>query len=369
MPLEEEIRSARREIFTDGYDMSIGELMNLYADQELVINPSFQRYFVWTISQKTRFIESIILGIPVPPIFVYQNEDSVWELVDGLQRLSTILEFAGQLRDADGNVSPPLTLNGTKTLPALADKTWAPSDEDGSEPLSRTQQLEVKRARIRVEILKKESDPQAKFELFQRLNTGGTQLKPQEIRNVVMLMIDRGFHDWIHDLANLEDFITTLSLAEQASQRQQAVELAIRFFVYRNIPYQPGLDVHEYIDDAMIKLAQSEDFDRQGEADVFRRTFKALHDAMGAEAFIRWNGERFLGKFLISAYEVVAYGLSRNIDEIENLPVEERASFIRDRIIAVWLDDNFQRYSGAGVRGTTRLRNLMPVAEQYFTIE
>lgn len=369
MHLEEEIQIARREIFTDGYDMSIGELMNLYDDQELIINPSFQRYFVWSDLQKTRFIESIILGIPVPPIFVYQNADAVWELVDGLQRLSTILEFAGQLKNADGYATPPLTLSGTKTLPSLANKTWAHTDDNDSEPLNRIQQLELKRARMRVEILKKESDPLAKFELFQRLNTGGTQLKPQEVRNVVMLMIDKSFHDWIHNLASLQDFTTTLSLSEQALQRQQAVELAIRFFVYRNVPFHPGLDVHEYIDDAIIKLAQSDEFNREGEADVFRRTFKVLHEAMGAEAFTRWNGDRFIGQFLMSAYEVVAYGLSRNIDNIEKIPSEERSSFVRDKIIAVWTDENFQRNSGAGVRGTTRLRNLMPVAAQYFTVE
>ena len=249
MSLEQEIGNARHEIVTDGYEMSIGELMNLYRDYELIINPNFQRYFVWTESQKTRFIESIILGIPIPPIFVHQNEDGVWELVDGLQRLSTILEFSGELRLADGDIAPPSVLNGTKMLPSLADKTWDSFDGLDSQPIGRAQQLEIKRARMRIEILKKESDPLAKFELFQRLNTGGTQLKPQEVRNVVMLMIDKNFHDWIHSLAHFEDFLKAISLSEQYLQRQMPIELALRFFVYRNVPYQSGLDVHEYLRD------------------------------------------------------------------------------------------------------------------------
>ena len=368
MPLEEEINVAKHEIVTDGYEMSIGEIMNLYRDFELIINPNFQRYFVWHEGQKTRFIESIILGIPVPPIFVYQNEDSVWELVDGLQRLSTILEFAKQLRLPDGDIAPPSILNGTKMLPSLANRTWDAFEDVNSEPIGRAQQLEIKRARMRVEILKKESDPLAKFELFQRLNTGGTQLKPQEVRNVVMLMIDKGFHDWVHDLAGQESFLSAISLSDQQLQRQMPVELAIRFLVYRNVPYRSGLDVHEYIDDAVIELARSETFDREAEAKIFRRTFTILYDAMEGNAFKRWNGERFTGMFLMSAYEVVAFGVSQNIEEIEGLPPLDRQEFIKSAIIEMWEDAKFQHNSGAGVRGTTRLRNLLPVANEYFRL-
>jgi hypothetical protein len=347
--------------------MSIGEILNLYRDQELIINPNFQRYFVWSASQKTKFIESIILGIPIPPIFVYQNDDGVWELVDGLQRISTILQFAGELR-RDGGIDPPLILDGTKALPSLANKTWDSVDGD-TEPIERARQLEIKRARMRVEILKRESDPLTKFELFQRLNTGGTQLKPQEVRNVVMLMIDEHFYNWVSDLARYEDFVATISLPKQALQRQQDVELVLRFFAYRNVPYQSGLDVHEYLDSAVIAMAVSNDFDRDSEASVFKRTFAMLHQALGGDAFKRWDGERFTGMFLMSAYEMVAYGLSKNVDDVEALPKLERAQVIKDKILNMWNDDTFQRNSGAGVRGTTRLRNLLPVAGKFFKVD
>ena len=93
MSLIEEIKVRVKEFKTDGYPMSIGEIINLYESREMVINPNFQRFFRWSQAQKTRFIESILLGIPTPAIFVYQRDDGVWELVDGLQRISTILEF------------------------------------------------------------------------------------------------------------------------------------------------------------------------------------------------------------------------------------------------------------------------------------
>ena len=69
MALQDEIVQARTEIISDGYEMSIGELMNLYRDDELTINPEYQRLFRWDETAKTRFIESLLLGIPIPPIF------------------------------------------------------------------------------------------------------------------------------------------------------------------------------------------------------------------------------------------------------------------------------------------------------------
>jgi hypothetical protein len=175
MSLEKEIKKARKEIVSDGYDMSLGEVMNLYKDDELKINPAFQRLFRWDITRKTRFIESILLSIPIPPIFVFQDKDGNWELIDGLQRLSTILEFSGILKNPEGKKVEPSTLEGTKFLPSLADKRWQVWNE-GDSAVDKTMQMQIKRARIRVEILLKESDENAKYELFQRLNTGGAQL-------------------------------------------------------------------------------------------------------------------------------------------------------------------------------------------------
>ncbi len=90
--LEAELKLARRTISTDSYPVSIGELTNMYRDGELIIRPAFQRLFRWDMTQKSRLIESILLGIPIPSIFVAQDDAGRWELVDGLQRVSTLLQ-------------------------------------------------------------------------------------------------------------------------------------------------------------------------------------------------------------------------------------------------------------------------------------
>src|SRR5437764_14911019 len=104
--------------------MSIGELMSLYKDEELDIHPEFQRFFRWSLKQKSRLIESLLLGIPIPQIFVAQRADGVWDVVDGLQRLSTIFEFAGILLDEEKKKLPPLTLESTTYLPSLGHRRW-----------------------------------------------------------------------------------------------------------------------------------------------------------------------------------------------------------------------------------------------------
>ncbi|GAA0626335.1 DUF262 domain-containing protein [Thalassospira tepidiphila] len=365
MPLEEEVKAARTEIVSDGYEMSIGEIINLYKDQELIIDPAFQRLFRWDDTRKTRFIETLLLGIPVPPIFVFQDENGVWELIDGLQRLSTVFQFAGVLRKNDGEAIPPLHLNATNFLPSLNGKTWDASNEDPESGIGQALQLEIKRARVRVEILKKESDAQAKFELFQRLNTGGAPLSEQEIRNCVAVMVNREFYDWLIQRSDNNDFKVTTAQTETAIANQAGVELALRFIAFRHSPYDGKLDVHEYLDNAIFQIASDKAFDRARETEVFEKTFALLNSSLGTNSFKRWNGNEFKGKFLMSVYEVIAHGTASNLDAISALPEQEQREFIINKAKSLWDEKTFDNNSGGGVRGTTRLSNLIPFGAEF----
>lgn len=364
MALLEEIQAARKKIVTDGYEMSLGELLNLYRDGELIIDPVFQRLFRWEDERKTRFIESLILGIPIPPIFVSQDESGVWELIDGLQRLSTVLQLTGDLRTEGEGLRTPLVLNGTRLLPSLDGKRWTESTPDAGDGLGQALQIEIKRSRIRVEILKGESDVEAKFELFQRLNTGGASLSEQEVRNSIAVSLNREFHDWLLAKSTNDSFVKTTCQTDKAKGSQAGVELALRFFAFRNVPYVPGLDVHEYLDEALFKIATDAGLDMEGEGEIFEKTFKFLNDAMGDAAFKRWNGENFSGKFLMSVFEVLATGVSENVAALEAMSEEDRNFFICTAAKNLWGNEIFQQNSGAGVRGTTRLSRLLPIAPE-----
>lgn len=364
MALADEIKAARKEIIADGYEMSIGELINLYKDNELKIDPAFQRLFRWDDTRKTRFVESLLLGIPIPPIFVYQDEKGVWELIDGLQRLSTIFQFVNVLKGDRAAELGTLVLSGTNFLPGLAGKRWEPSTPEGDDGIGQVQQLELKRARLRVEILKKESDAQAKYELFQRLNTGGAGLTEQEVRNCVAVMLNKTFFDWLVAASENSDFMKTTNQTDIALDAQVGVELVLRFIAFRNVPYVSGLDVHEYLDKALPVLAE-DNFDQAGEKQIFEQTFAALNSALGSDAFKRWDGHEFRGKFLMSVYEVLATGASKNIAAISAIAQPARNNFLISKAKALWDNDVFRANSGAGVRGTTRLINLLPMAEDF----
>jgi len=108
--------------------MSIGEIMNLYKDEELDVHPEFQRFFRWDDEQKTKLVESILLGIPIPPIFVAQRTNGKWDVIDGQQRLSTILQFTQLLRKENGEKYEPLILQPTKFIPSLCGIRWDNND-------------------------------------------------------------------------------------------------------------------------------------------------------------------------------------------------------------------------------------------------
>lgn len=363
--LQAQVTSAKRQVVTDGYEMSLGEISSLYRNNELIIDPVYQRLIRWDESQKTRFIESILLGIPVPPIFVFQRDDGVWELIDGLQRVSTVLHLMGILK-IDGQQAAPLELAGTNLLPALDGMKWEGAADDEmvfNVPL----QLEIKRARMRVEILRKESDQDTKYELFQRLNTGGSRLSEQEVRNSVMVMLNPAFHHWIGQLAANDQFQSAVQLTPTQIEVSQDFEMALRFVAYRRFPYHRGLDVNEYLDLAARTLATLDEDARHEERATFESTFQLLTTAVGVDVFRRWDGIRHSGRSLLAAFDTITYGVSKNLAAITALGEGVREDWLKEKVRGIWSESTFINHAGAGVRGTTRLTNLLPFGVAYFT--
>ena len=322
MSLADEIQARSTEIHTDAYSMSFGELMNLYQSGELDIHPEFQRFFRWTIEQKSRLIESILLRIPLPSIFVAQRRDGVWDVIDGLQRLSTVFQFAGILKDEDGAQVSPLQLTATKYLPSLVGKYWENDSDLNS--LTAAQRLYIKRAKIDVKIIKKESDETSKYELFQRLNTGGSPLSDQEVRNCILVSVNRDAFDWLRNLATEEDFLSCCALTERALQEQFHLELVLRFLIFRDIPTNRLRnigDLGDFVTDQMIELVNRNSLVDRSAEEAFRLTFEILRESLEMDSFKKYEQRRdkFVGGFLISAFEAVAIGLGHNARSIREL--------------------------------------------------
>lgn len=291
MGLRSEIEARRKEIRTDAYPMSVGEWISLYERDEIDIHPEFQRFFRWTEEQKTNLIESILLGIPIPPVFVSQRENGVWDVVDGLQRLSTIYQLLGILKDEEGKAVDALVLRGTKYLPSLKGKTWEnPNDENESLPTDA--RLLIKRSKLAASIILRESDETAKYDLFQRLNTGGSQLSPQEVRNCILVMVNRDLYFWLRELADHQAFRDCVALSERPVEEAYDIELVLRFVLFSRIPVadlkQVG-DVGVFLTDRMRQIATNAGFDKALYEKSFRETFDTLSRSVGSDAFKRFN--------------------------------------------------------------------------------
>jgi hypothetical protein len=367
--LAEEIASAQRTVKTDAYQMSIGEIVSMYENREIVIDPEFQRFFRWDIGQKSKLIESILLGIPLPPIFVFEKENGAWELIDGLQRVSTILEFMGKLRSPSGvGVQPASILEGTKYLPSLRNAVWEVSELiqgalfDDQRGIEKSLQLAIRRARIGIEILKRPSDDQTKFDLFQRLNAGGTQANPQELRNCIMLMINGRFYRAVKEAAEQTPFQSVIAVTEDQIERQRHMELAVRFLVHTSVAYDGVLDVEEYIDNGIVRLAGESD--GAAARDLINRTFALLDSVAGGDTLRRFENGHHVGKAGLVGLEVVAVGVAKNLEAI--LALASPGDFVRTKIRTLWSQPQTTSFTSPGLRGTTRIQRTVPFGEDWF---
>lgn len=369
MLLQEEIDKRRQEIRTDGYSMSIGEWMSLYENEEIDIHPDFQRFFRWSDHQKSTFIESILLGIPIPPIFVSQRDDGVWDVVDGVQRLSTIYEFTGILKQQkEDDNREPVTLQKTVYLPSLEGKKWHDTN-DTENSFTPTQRLLIKRAKIGVNIVEKESDAMIKYELFQRLNMGGSIAKPQEVRNCILVMLNKKLYDLIRSLANYESFKNCIALSDRLYEEQYDMELVLRFVLLfdreeENITKLGG-DVSVFLTDEMQKMATKKELNYEKIKNAFQTTFNFINRTTGEDSFKMYKIEenRFMGGFLLSAFEVIALGIGYNY---ENLPNSRKMD---DLLKQMWSHSTYKKWSGAGVNAARRLPYLIPLGRKLFASE
>ena len=366
MSLSYEIEKKRKEIKTDGYPISIGEWISMYEKDELDIHPEFQRFYRWSEHQKTSLIESILLGIPLPQVFVSQRKDGVWDVIDGLQRLSTIFQFVGILKDENNKLLPPLKLTATKYLPSLNGVLW---DSDKTKVrLSSELQLVIKRSKVSASIILKESDETTKYDLFQRLNTGGSELSPQEVRNCLLVMTNPNLFKWLKKLPSNESFITTVALSDRPLEEAYDVELSLRFAILAliNLDEMRSVgDVGVFLTEHMLEIAENKKLNQTSVSKLFKSTFSTIDAALGDSAFKRFNQKksRHEGGFLLSLFEVIALGVAYNISKGTICDTDQIAA----KSQSLWTNKEFTNWSSSGVNASRRLPKLIPLGRKLFS--
>lgn len=230
------------------YDFSVKELVSLVNDGIINISPDYQRKFRWDDERQSMLVESIFLGIPVPSLFMATNPDSTWEVIDGLQRIGTIIRFVANIdsnaRQKVGKMDY-LRLKGLEKLSEMNGYTV--------EELPFSLKLDFLLKPIKVITLSDKSQEQVRFDLFQRLNTGGISLTDQEIRNCVY---KGDFNNLIKRLSKDERLHTLVKKPKSASADGTYEELVLRFFAYL---FNRNLFVHNVKDflNSFMKWANS----------------------------------------------------------------------------------------------------------------
>jgi len=346
--LLKKLEETKNSLSTDRLDMSFGEIMSMYERSEIIIDPIFQRLFRWTEYQQTRFIESLLLGIPIPPIFVAEDQDGRWELVDGLQRISTVFSFFGLLNKMPeknnwilkhGELIPELENFGCKDLPLKL-------------------QLNIKRSVCRIEIVKWNSKYDMRYELFNRLNTGGAALTDQEIRNCIFRGVSNEFNNFLSSQSKKQIFVDLIGPTEKQVEELYLDELVLRFCALYNNAENIKENISEHMTSFMKRIVsytgRISDFE-----EIFNRTLNLLQP-IGKEVF---RGSNHV--LSTSLYDGIMIGIAQNIDKYES----KDTPYLIKKINILKSDEDFKRASGSAANSKTRIQKRLQVANELFKSE
>jgi len=214
---------------------TIYNIVDMIKHNDIKLDPEFQRKNVWNEKSKSRLIESILLGIPLPMFYMAMTKDGTTEVVDGTQRLSALRDFI---------LSPE-----NSSFIQLTDLEFL-TDLDGVtfEKLPRYHQRTIYRTNIQITTIRAGTPEELKFNIFKRINTGGMPLSPQEIRNA----IHQGkATEFLIELTNLKSFQKVVTVS---SERMQDKELALRIVSYLLMGYNKIITVDKFLSDGMIIL-------------------------------------------------------------------------------------------------------------------
>lgn len=343
--LDEIITTKRNSLKTDRLDMSFGELMSLFEDGDLFITPEYQRVFRWTLFQQTRFIESVLLGIPIPPIFVAEDDDGKWEVVDGLQRISTIFSFFGVLESVpDKNNTILCEGEMIKGLDGI-------SISDLSLKLKTT----IKRSVCRVEIVRWDSQEDVRYELFNRLNTGSSPLSEQEIRNCIFRSYSIDLNQVLRDVAKNAEYIELISPSSKKKEEMFLEELVLRYFAFKHLDGNFKTTVSQFLTEFMRDVSRGDvSFDIETERNEFILFVEFLLDKFGKEIF------RPKGNFANHIFDSLAFAVPKTYASIaENEDAIESS-------IRKLLDDKEYNSIGTSTFSNMRIRARMDRAMEIF---
>lgn len=355
-PYDPDDIKVRRDVFT------VTDIYNKIRRGDIDLNPEFQRHLVWDEKQKSRLIESVLLGIPLPVFYFSQDHDGIYHVVDGLQRLSTIRDFFDNvfyLRNLEH-----LSLHCDKRYYQAGDKNIRDNQGtlvskgkiNGVHSLDRRFQRRFEDTQLNVNVIEASSPASVKYDIFKRINKSGRHLNQQEIRNCLAKPHTRRF---MQELANLPEFLSATGKSV-SDQRMAAQEMVLRFagfYLSQRSQLTYKGDMNDFLDKTLDIINKMNEEDLQPIRKNFTNAMENSYHLFGQYCFRKYlpnqlgKGKQLINKSLYVTWSAV----------LSNYSIENLKKYIDFESFALTLALKFEgdtEYWRIVTTGTSDKRNL-----------
>jgi hypothetical protein len=290
---------------------TIFELLRKYDNGRLIIDPDFQRNRVWKPDQKSKFIESVILNFPLPPWYLNQTKEGKLIIVDGLQRTTALHEF----------VKNEFKLSGLQALTKLNGYTFSELKE-----LPGDYQTRIEDKKLNIYLIKPSVPLKVVYDIFNRINTGGTKLERQEVRNCIFSGKSTKL---LKQLSEKEYFRKAIDNGV-SPERMKDREVILRYLAFKLFDYEKDYqgDMSDFVEKAMKKINLMDDRDIDILKNDFERVMNLTFDFFGSKNFRLPSGKN-RGRINIAIFESVCYFFSARSDNF----LEAHKKSIQDNFI------------------------------------
>jgi len=329
-----EIKLEQRQIFADTSEPTIDGLHKRYQKGKLILSPEFQRFHVWDKTTSSRLIESVLIDVPIPVVYLAEEDDGKCSVIDGQQRLRAFFDY----------LENRFKLQNMLVLKELNNKLY----KDLVEP----QQDKIEETKIYTVKIRKESDKNIRFEIFERLNRGSVKLNDQELRNCIY----RGeYNNTINDLAQNKDFLWLIGL-KSPHKRMFDRELVLRFLaMYHNAYLNYSPPMKQFMNTDMEEYRDIDEKPKKKAVEVFKKAVMVVKTVFGDKAFRRFtvgtekdpNGHWEKKRVNQALFDVLMFGFTP-YDQNQIIP---HSDAIREELI--WLMTHDQEFIEAITVGTS----------------
>lgn len=298
-----------------GTDWTVETILSQLKKGNIDLNPSYQRRNAWNINKKSKLIESLILGLPVPELILAESKEKKgsYIVIDGKQRLLSIRQFCADKNDED------FKRFKLRSLEIIKDLNGIDYNKIISDPLLNNYQSAFENQTIRTIVIKNWPNEDVLYKIFHRLNTGSLKLSPQELRQALH---PGPFLTYVDNYSlNNEKSVNLRKVLnlKNPDPRMDDVELLIRYFAFKNFSDKYAGKLKQFLDDTCKSL--NEEYKLNGyhiekQVEEFENGINATFDIFGEDAFRKWDGEKYTNRFNRTVYDIMVYYFS--IPEIRN---------------------------------------------------